>query len=298
MHNSAARFIFRYAAVSSGSAIYAAAVNLFFLPNKLMTGGLTGVGIIFNRFFGLPVGMVALALNIPLFILGFKFIGGRFFISTLYATVLSSVFIDLFAGLPAFTGDTLLAAIFGGVVAGAGLGIVFTQGATTGGTDIASRLLRLISPSMQMGRMMLFIDLAIIASGALVFGRIDGALYAVISLYIASTTIDAILNGLDNARSAYIITKKYEEVAAAIMTELGRGVTYLYGEGAFSGEKEKVILCAVKRQQAALLKNAVARADPSAFMIVTDAREVLGSGFKEYETKKAAGKPPKRSIRH
>lgn len=270
----------------AGSLIYAVSVPFFTAPNKIAPGGLTGVATILYYLIHVPIGTMTLILNIPLFILGLRFIGGHFMAKTILCTVLSSVFVDLLGagmamfGIPAYKGSAILAALYGGVVAGVGLGLVFLRGATTGGTDIASRLLKLKYPHVSMGRMMFIIDTVIIVASAVAFRSIDSALYAIIAVFASSKIIDSILYGSDQGKMAVIISERNEEIAGAITEKMDRGLTVLRGRGYYTGTERDVLLCAVRRPEAVHLRSLVRDFDPNAFIIMCEADEVIGEGFR------------------
>lgn len=276
-----------YGMILVGAAVYALAFDAFFEPNGIAFGGVTGLAQIVNFFLPqAPVGTLVIAFNIPLFLLGWRLLGGHMLVSSLFAMTVSSLFIDLFSLLYDFPPmeDTLLACIVGGVVLGAGLGITFLQGATTGGTEIVARLLKLKLSWLPMGKLLLAADLIVVALVAVVFRNMGTALYGVVALYISTLVMDWVLYGMDNAKVAYIITDKPEEIARVIMEELERSVTYLQGEGGYLGQPKKVILCAFKQRQIVAIKETVRQVDPNAFMIVTTSHEVLGEGFSGYHS--------------
>jgi uncharacterized membrane-anchored protein YitT (DUF2179 family) len=271
-----------YIIMALGCFLYAVSVNLFFRDAHIAPGGVTGLSLIINHIIPpLSVGTLMFLINIPLFILGFKKIGGEFFKYTLYATILLSIMLDMTNAFPAFTTDPLLASIYGGVLTGAGLGIVFLRGGSTGGADIAARLLRVYNPEVSLGRIILIIDIVVISLAALVFRDINSALYAIITMYVASIVMDAIIYGTDVARVAYIVTDSHDIINKKIAGALERGATVIRCEGGYTGAERRLILCAIKRNQIAELKKLVREADPGAFMIVTNTHEVLGHGFKE-----------------
>lgn len=271
--------------ITVGCFLFAVAFDVFLDPNGIAPGGVTGLAMVINRWLpvDIPIGVLALILNIPLFIAGWRHSGRDFLIKSIFGTVLSSVFIDLLAGIYVYTEDAIMAAIFGGVLMGAGVGLVFTRGATTGGSDIVGRLLRIKFPHISMGRLILVVDVAIILLAAATFGHVNYALYSILVLYVSSTTIDAILYGLDTAKMAYVITDRHEDIAAAIGEKLERGATILKGEGAYTGKNRHVIMVAIKKQQIAQLKEVVTDSDPDAFMIIVEAKEVLGEEFSTYD---------------
>ena len=271
--------------ITLASLFYAVSFVWCFDPNGIAFGGITGLAQIVNRLFpAIPVGVTVIVLNIPLFLLGWKLIGGKLLVSSLYAMFISSVFIDLITPLYDWQPmDPLLACIFGGLLMGGSLGIVFLQGATTGGTDLAARLLKLKFKWLPMGKLLMGVDLAVIILVALFFQNLNTALYGLVALYISTLAMDGILYGLDNAKVAYIISDHNKEIADAIVHDLDRGVTILQGQGAYTGADKQVLMCAFKQREIASIKAAVKGIDPDAFLIVCNAHEVLGEGFRDYK---------------
>ena len=271
--------------ITLAALIYALSFVWCFDPNGIAFGGITGLAQIVNRLFpAAPVGVTVIVLNIPLFILGWKLIGGKLLVSSLYAMFISSVFIDLLTPLYDWQPmEPLLACIFGGLLMGASLGVVFLQGATTGGTDLAARLLKLKFKWLPMGKLLMGVDLAVIVLVALFFRNLNTALYGLVALYISTLAMDGILYGLDNAKVAYIISDHNDEISSAIVQDLDRGVTILHGQGAYTGAEKQVLMCAFKQREIAAIKAAVKDIDPDAFLIVCNAHEVLGDGFLEYK---------------
>lgn len=265
-----------------GSIIYSASVSVFTAPNEIAPGGATGVATILHYAFGLPIGIMIFVLNIPLFALSVKKIGWKFIAKTILCTALVSAFIDLFSLMPQYEykGNMLLASLYGGILSGAGLALVFLRGATTGGTDVASKLLRLKYPHIPMGRMMMSIDCFIVLAAAVYFRDVNAALYALITIFVSSKIIDSILYGADNGRVVMIVTDNVKEIADDISEEISRGITLLKGRGYYSGSDKEVIMCAVRRQETPRLRAIVRRRDPSAFIIMCEAGEVIGEGFK------------------
>ena len=268
-----------YLWITLASAIYAVGFNWCYEPNQIGFGGITGVGQIINHILPwAPIGTVVIILNIPLFLLGWKLLA-----SSLFATAATSLGVDLLAACYSFPPmDPMLASVFGGALIGLSLGMVFLQGATTGGTDLIARLLKLKLAWLPMGRLLLAVDLLVIVAVAVAFRNIYSALYGVVALYISSFVMDQVLYGMDNAKVAYIISDAYDQISHAIIHDMDRGVTLLHGEGGWSGEDKKVLLVAFKQKQIVALKRAVKETDPSAFLIVCDAHEVLGQGFHSY----------------
>lgn len=282
-----------------GSLITAAAINVFLVPYKIAPGGVTGIATVIYYLSGgrFPVGTTMLILNIPLFIGGIKFIGGKFAIRTLFSTIFLSVVIDTTEPFTRFVveqylmkmqdtpsyPDLMLYSIFGGFLMGLGLGLVFRSGATTGGTDLGARIVHHFAPHFTMGQILLAIDTAVIIFAAVTFNSIPLGLYAIITLYISSKVIDAILEGVSFAKSVFIISDQADEIARQILTDLDRGVTGLRGIGMYTGKEKNVLFCVLHRNQLPLLKQIVKQTDERAFVILTDIREVVGEGFQTYE---------------
>lgn len=263
-----------------GSAVNAAGFAFLTYPNSIVSGGLTGISQIINLLTGLPVGVLIIVMNIPLFLAAWKKFGSRFIIYSLIGMLSNSLFIDLFNALHfSFTSDMLLAAVFGGAVKGLGAGMIYYPGATTGGADIAARFLRRRFPYINFGTLSLILDVVVVTVFAVVFRRVDSALYTVITMFVASKIVNLILYGLSNSGVCYIVTAEPHKIAANIGAELERGATILRGEGAYSGTERDVVMCAVKRSQIPALRRIVAAADENAFVIVTESHEVFGKNF-------------------
>lgn len=280
-----------------GAAITAAAISFFLVPYKLAPGGITGVATVLFYLLGerVPAGVIILLLNVPLFAFGYKLIGRKFIVKTLVSTVLMSVLIDLTEPLArkftemlspesmADRPDYLLYSIFGGFIMGLGLGLVFKSGATTGGTDLAARIMHHFFPGITIGRALMLIDTAVVIFAAVAFRSFLLALYSILALYISTKVIDVIIEGLNFAKSVFIISDHAETIAQDIMRELDRGVTAFRGTGMYSGNDKTVLYCVLHRSQIQQLKSLVRRTDPSAFVILSDVTEVLGEGFITYE---------------
>ena len=284
MKHTGSYYVKSYAIITLGSLLYALAYNIFYAPNLVAMGGLTGLGQVLNAIIPvLPVGTTVFVMNVPLFFLGWKYIGGHLLVSSLYAMTFSSFAIDVMNMIYQFPPmDTMLASIFGGALLGLGIGLVFSKGATTGGTDLIARLLKLKFAWLPMGTLVLIPDFIVIALAAMAFGKVETALYGIVSLYITTKVMDTVLYGLDSSKVAYIISDRFKEIADTLVNDLDRGVTILQGQGAYSGAEKKVLMCAFKQRQIVSIKKMVKELDPSAFIIVCDAHEVLGDGFREY----------------
>lgn len=268
-----------------GSALYAVGFNWCFVPNDIGFGGITGIAQIINALLPwAPIGTVAIILNIPLFLLGWRFLGGRMLLSSLFAMAAGGIFIDVLNSLYQFPPmDPFLASVFGGVLIGGSLGVILQQNATTGGTDLIARLLKLPFPWLPVSKLLLVVDLLVIMSSALVFGSLSSALYGIVALYVTTLTIDMVLYGTDRAKVAYIISSRSDEIRSVILHDIDRGVTILKGQGGWSGEDKEVLMVAFKQRQIVHLKRVVKELDPDAFLIVCEAHEVMGTGFRSYE---------------
>lgn len=270
--------------ITLGAAVFALGFTWCYQPNDLASGGVTGLAQIIHYFFPpVPVGVTVIVLNIPLFILGWKFIGGKMLVGSLWAMLISSVFMDLLSLYPWQPMEPMLACIFGGVTMGLSMGLIFQQGSTTGGTDLAARLLKLKLAWLPMGKLLMAIDLVVIVLVSAVFRQLTSMLYSLVALYISSLVIDGVLYGMDNAKVAYIISDRNHDIAQALVHELDRGVTILHGQGAYTGAAKEVLMCAFKQREIAAIKAAVKEIDPDAFLIVCNAHEVLGEGFRAYK---------------
>ena len=266
-----------------GCVLFGLGFNLFLLPNGLNAGGISGVAMLFVRLTNLgSIGIVTVLANLPLFALGGIKVGRKFFFGSLLGMLLCSFFIDALSAMPVPDTEPLVGAIYGGVLCGLGLGIVFSQGASTGGSDIIVRLLKLRWQNVPIGTIAMAFDLIVVTLTGLAYRDVGLALYSGVAIYITGQIIDAVVYRFDYSKVALIVSKEYAAVAAAIADRLERGVTYLDGEGYYSGIQTKVILTAVKKQQLAELKKMVVEIDPDAFIIVQEAHQVLGDGFSRY----------------
>jgi uncharacterized membrane-anchored protein YitT (DUF2179 family) len=260
----------------------ALALDWFLVPNKIAAGGVSGVATILFYLFKFKVGLTMLLINIPLFLLSLKILGPRFLARTLFGMVALSFATDLMATLRPLTHDPFLASLYGGVLSGLGIGITLKWGGSTGGTDLAAMLLhRWLKTSV--GQALLVIDFLIIVAAGFAFHSAELALYAIVVLFITSYGIDLVQEGMAYAKAAYIISDKAEHIAGRIMRELGRGVTSLQGRGEYTSQVKVVLMVIVARSEIAQLKNIVVESDPKAFVVISDAHEVLGEGFKSIE---------------
>lgn len=282
------KIIWRYFVITFGCFSLAAGISLFLDPNKLAPGGISGIAIILSRFVPVSTGMLILIMNVPLLILGLVKFGKEFLFSTVYATIVQALAVDLISyifglfGIEKATSDLFLAAVFGGILSAIGLGLVFRCNCTTGGLDIIVKILHTKYRHLGMGSIYLVVDFLIAAVSAAVFKDIDVALYACVGIIIYSLLTDLITYGGNGAKFLYIISNDPAPIKKRILTELEIGVTDIEGEGAYTGEKKKIIMCAVRKDLYPQLRDIVREEDPTAFMIVNTAKEVYGLGFRDH----------------
>ena len=266
-----------YLQILLGCVIGAAAYPAFLVPNSIAPGGLTGVATILNHLLGTPVGLVSLLLNVPLFIIGYRSMGKVFAFRSLIATFLFSVLIDILP-IGTVSNDPLLGTLFGGVVLGAGLGLILRGGATTGGTDMVARMVHRKFTFISVGMFLFALDCLVVLGAAAAIGT-EQALYAFINIYACSRVIDAVMMGFSGNKACFIMTSRWEEITKRLMDEVGRGVTHLEAKGAYTGTQQPVVLCVVARQEIMSVKRIVEEEDEKAFMFISEAHEALGEGF-------------------
>lgn len=262
-----------------GAVLMAVGLEIFLVPNKVIDGGIVGISIILSHLLGMKLGLFIFLLNIPFFFIGYKQIGKTFALSTLFGIIVLSIATTLLHPVPAFTEDLLLATVFGGIILGIGVGIVIRYGGSLDGTEILAILANKKLP-FSVGEIIMFFNIFILGSAGFVFGW-NRAMYSLIAYFVAFKTIDIVIEGLDESKSAWIISDQHREIGDAILARLGRGVTYLNGEGAYTGEDKKVIFCVITRLEEAKLKSIVEYLDPSAFLAVGNIAEVRGGRFKK-----------------
>ncbi|ADF40823.1 YitT family protein [Priestia megaterium] len=262
-----------------GALLMAVGLEFFLVPNEVIDGGIVGISIILSHLTDVQIGFYIFVLNLPFFFIGYKQIGKTFALSTLLGVIILSIATSIFHDLPVLTGDPLLATVFGGIVLGVGVGIVIRYGGSLDGTEILAILFNKRTP-FSVGETIMFFNLFILGSAGFVFGW-DRAMYSLMAYFIAFKTIDIVIQGLDESKSAWIISEQYEQIGEAILARLGRGVTYLNGEGAYTGDDKKVIFCVITRLEEAKLKAIIDEIDPSAFFAVAAIAEVRGGRFKK-----------------
>lgn len=265
----------------TGCALYAAGVLIFAVPNGIAQSGVTGLAIMFNHLLNTPVGLTYFIINIPLILLAWLRLGWKFVAKTLWVTVILSVMLDVFAPFfPEYTGDKLLAALFCGAITGAGLALVFVRGATTGGTDILGRIIRKKWQHISMGRVILVSDALIVAAAAFVFKSMESALYASIVIFVCSRVIDYVLYGTGNGKMLMVVTDHATEISKAVTTQMKRGVTILPVQGGYTGQHKSMLICAVRSSEVSKLNRIIKHYDENPFIIISEAGEIVGEGFK------------------
>ena len=266
-----------------GSALFSLGFSLFLQPNEINSGGISGLAMVIAEVTGVgSVGTLTILINLPLFILGAKKIGSRFFFGSLLGMLLSSVLIDAFALIPFFVPDPMIATLYGGVLCGIGVGVVFAAGTSTGGSDILIRLLKLKYRNVPIGQISMTFDVIVVLLTGIVFRDVSRALYSGLAAFICGQAVDLVVYRFDYSKVALIVTEQYDQIAQAIGDKLERGATFLDGEGSYSHKSTKVVLAVVKKRQLSELKELIMGIDPAAFVIVLEAHQVLGDGFKKY----------------
>ncbi len=268
---------------TAGCFIYSIAVTMIAIPNNISPGGITGIAAIIKTLLGVPTGFMVFVINIPILIIAYKLLGGIFILKTGAATVIVSVTLEITERfLPQLQLDGVLASVFGGILMGVGLAVVFLRGATTGGVDIIAKLINRKSQHLTIGRLVLIMDAFVILLSMIVYKSLQSGLYTVISIFICSVMIDYVLYGVDKGNLIYVITKN-EKLASCLTRQLERGVTVISAMGAYTNSKNFVVLCAIRAYEVTKFRQAVKNADPDAFMVVAGATEILGEGFKKLD---------------
>ena len=283
------KILFEFATFFVGVVIFSAGIGLFITPAKIAIGGFTGISIIINSLTSFPVGILIIILNIPMFIICAKIFGMRFIIKTIVGVIASSVFIDIFDAVRTSFTENLsleLCALFGGVLEGVGLGMIYLNGYTTGGSDLVIWLLKLKFPQLTSGFILFIFDSAVVAVAALIAKDPYMILYSAIAIFSYTKVLDVVLGSSEKSSLALVISDKYKELADDFIQILGRGVTIIESKGWFTKESKPTIMCVIDRSQIYALRNIVNEHDPNAFFILTDAREVIGLGFKNIDQNK------------
>ena len=265
-----------------GCIIYSTAFSVFLEGNDIAQGGVTGVSMLVNHLFPiLPVGIVSLLLNIPLFASAFKKIGGKFILKSFFVTVFLSFSIDTLSFLPAYKGDKMLSVIFCGVLSGISMALILMRNLTSGGTDILAKLIKLKKPHLSMGRLILISDFVVIVFSGFVYGNAESAMYSLVLIFVSSYVLDKILFGLTDSRTLMIITSSWQKISLVIMSEIGRGVSIINVDGAYTGQQRKMLFCALKRSEVNFVAKIIPEFDKNAFTVVLPSSEIIGEGFKK-----------------
>ncbi|WP_342044973.1 YitT family protein [Bacillus sp. OTU530] len=265
--------------IAIGAGLMAVGLEIFLIPNHVIDGGITGISIMLSHLTGLNLGIFLFLLNLPFFFIGRKQIGTTFAVSTLFGIIVLSIATTLLHPVPGLTEDVLLATVFGGIILGVGVGLVIRNGGSLDGTEIMAILFNRKMP-FSVGEIIMFFNIFILGAAGFVFGW-DRAMYSLMAYFIAFKTIDVVILGLDESKSAWIISERHKEIGDVILARLGRGVTYLNGEGAYTGDDKKVIFVVITRLEESKLKSIVEDIDPSAFFAVANISEVRGGRFKK-----------------
>lgn len=283
MNNRILKYLKEYLIITVGCFFYAVSINYFFISNHLAEGGVAGICLILFYLFKLPVGIMYFVINIPLLIMGWKLVGRDFLFKTLYGTSCLSFLITLTETWKGPSNDIMLGSIYGGVLIGIGLGLIFMVNGSTGGTDVVARILNRYF-DIPMGRTMLILDVVILGIAAIFFGK-EIVMYTLISMAIVSKAIDYFQDGYTKAKGITIISSKSEEIKERIMNETGRGTTIIKGEGGFTGNEMDLLFCVVSKFEVTKVKTIVKETDSFAFLTISDVSEVLGEGFKALNNK-------------
>jgi uncharacterized membrane-anchored protein YitT (DUF2179 family) len=274
--------------IAAAALIFSLGLHCFTVPNEIAPGGVIGIATIINSFLPVSVGTVYALFNVPLIIVGIRYLGKKRMIKTLVSVgviTAATDFILVWANVPTYTGDKILAAIFGGILFGAGLGLIYVREGTSGGIDIVNRIINEKCPHLKMGAIMLVTDAVIITAAMFVFRSAEAGLYAMIAIFVSGRVADLILYGRLEGKLMFVFSEKYDEITQRILSEEGRGVTFLKGTGAYSGEDRNVICCAVYSNQYARIKRKIGEIDSTAFIVIANIKEAFGNGFNENSLK-------------
>ena len=277
---------FRYLVIESiqiiaGTAIMAFGTSLFLLPNQLSAGGFSGIGTITYYLLGIPLGTTTLILNIPLFIISLLKNGKKFFFNALLGTFLLSMFFNIFENLKPLTTDRFLACIYGGIIIGIGTAIILKAGASTGGTDLLTQIIKAFKPNIKISSSLVLLDILIVTLNVIFFKELEIGLYSAITIYIMGKMLDIFFEGINFGRIVYIVSSKYEEIAKEIGSTIKRGSTSLSGKGMYRHEERNILMCVASRSEIREIRQIVNSIDKNAFVVISNAREVFGEGFKE-----------------
>ena len=267
--------------IAIGTAIMAIGVEQFLLPSQLSTGGFSGIGTVVYYITGISVGTIMFVLNIPLFLIAYFRVGKKFFLNAIIGTVLLSYFLNIFQHVDPVTTDRFLAFLYGSIIVGIGTAVVLKANGSTGGTELVASVIRSYKPRLKTGTLIVIFDTIIVAANTIFFREIEVALYSALAIYIMGKILDIFFEGIDFAKMLIIISPKWEEISDKISQELRRGATAIYGKGMYKKQEKQILLCVMSRAEIREARKIIEEIDPSAFIIITNAREVYGEGFKE-----------------
>lgn len=273
----------QYSLIFIGLLMVAYATGTCFLPNKIVSGGVSGISTVLYHLFKVPFGVSYGIINAILLIIGFKIVGKQFTIKTLICTAILSVMMDLASNIRPLTNDIFLATVFGAVIYGVGIGLALTNGASSGGTDILSRIIQAIFPHITIGKLIMFVDAVVIISSLIVFRKIDIALYGIVALVLSTFAIDKLISFLNISKIAFVMTNKGEDIANRLIDTSPRGVTIVDVKGAYTGENKYMLMCALKQKEVVAFQNNILDIDPEAFIIFSESTQIVGNGFYVYK---------------
>ncbi|MBR0277991.1 MAG: YitT family protein [Clostridia bacterium] len=277
------QFIRKYLIILSGIVLTAFAISVFYTPNKIVNGGVSGIATIFFHTLKIPTGITFFTINIILLLIGLKILGKRFVMDTILATIILSLLLQVFSGITPLTDDIVLTTIFGSALYGIGIGLTLSQGASTGGTDILGRIVQHFFPQVRIGTLLFIVDAAVITSSLIVFRGINLAMYGALALFISSYSINWLIQKLNISKLAFVITDKGYEISNSIVTTSPHGVTLINATGGYTMSDKSVLICAMKESEIVEFQQKVLNIDDSAFVIFSESQQILGNGFKIYK---------------
>lgn len=275
------KYIIQILTLLIGCIFMAIATSLFLLPNKLSSGGFTGIATITYYLFKIPMGVAIFLLNLPLLIIGFFRVGKDFLVKSIIGTIMYSIFLDIFDKFPPVTQDLFLGCIYGGILIGIGMGFVLKSDSSTGGTDLLSYIIKSYKKEYKSSSIIVIIDVVIVSLNVIIFKNVEIGLYSAITIYLMGKMIDIIFEGIDFTKIMFIISDKYDKISLEISEKIGRGTTGIYAKGMYTNKDKMMLLCVGSRNQMAKIKKIVIDKDPKAFIVISNAREAFGRGFKE-----------------
>ena len=271
-----------YLLIFLGVVLLSASISLFCVPNKIVSGGVSGISTILFYLFKIPVGLSYYAINILLLVFGYRVLGKKFVIKTLICAGLAATLTDIFSYFPPLTDDVVLASLFGGLLGGLGIGLTLIENASTGGTDVVGRLAQSKFEHISIGKLLMIVDAVIIGASFLVFGNINRTLYGVMSLYVSGTAIDVLIKRMNVSKVAFVISQKGDLIAKKLVQSSGRGVTILEATGAYTMREKKMLVCALKQYEIASFQNKILKIDSDSFIVFCESEQIVGNGFYVY----------------